>query len=332
MYFETAPKRKKADLFNFEHEYWQLTDMLKSSDYKLIVVSGLRRTGKTSLIRVVMNENNFDHIWLDGRSFDSRVEFLGQLAQELKNKKLLPVESIELKGVKFSMEESLYEMLKKTKGLMLVVDEAQYLSPLKIDRFFAYLYDNLDIKIILSGSEVGLLNRFIGTEDPKAPLFGRAIGEVKTRRLSKSEGMKFLMDGGRQVGVAIDKTEAEEVVDRLDGIIGWLTLYGWFRKNKHTHEDALKKTLKTGKMMAKEEFHAFLATRKSRKRYSTIMKILKGRELSWSEIKSLMEKKMGYPISDMQISMYLEHLLDYCFIEKKEDKYKITDPLIEMLF
>jgi len=331
MYFETAPKTRKADLFDFDYEYRHLTEMLKSGDARCIVIYGLRRTGKTSLMHVVVNENNFKYVWIDGRSFDSRTEFFAELIKELKSRKLLPLESFELKGLKLGLEQSLHEMLKNAKGLIIIVDEAQYLSPLKLDRFFAYVYDNFDIKVVFSGSEIGVLNRFIGKENPKAPLFGRAIAEIKTRRLSKNESMEFLLNGGKQAGLGIDEQEADKVINALDGTIGWLTLYGWYRKN-HAWSAALKKSIEKGKAMAKEEFDNFLLTRKARKKYSMIMKILGGRELSWSELKSLLSKELGYLISDKQLSMYLAHLEDYCFIEKVAEKYKIADPLTDALF
>ncbi len=331
MYFDTAPKMRRIDLFDFDSEYKEITNFLLSEREKCLVVYGLRRTGKTSLIRVATSESKIKHIWLDGRNIDGKTEFFNQLTEELKSKKLIPIDEIEIKGVKLSFENSIKKMLKDSKDLVLVIDEAQYLAPFGLDKFFAYLYDNFNVKLIFSGSEIGVLNKFIGKENADAPLYGRAISEIKTSRLNKNDGMRFLLEGGKRAGIDINEKEAEETIKSLDGIIGWLTLYGWQRKTEN-HKTALEKAIEVGKAMAEKEFDNFLATRKAKKRYLQIIKILSQRKLSWSEIKALLSKELGYEVSDKQFNLYLKHLEDYCFIEKADEKYHLADPLLEMVF
>ncbi|MCX8189533.1 MAG: hypothetical protein N3F64_07450 [Nitrososphaeria archaeon] len=48
MYFSPEPKRRKEDFFNMEEELRMFQKILSLG--KLIIVSGLRRYGKTSLI------------------------------------------------------------------------------------------------------------------------------------------------------------------------------------------------------------------------------------------------------------------------------------------
>ncbi len=57
---------------------------------------------------------------------------------------------------------------------------------------------------MVSGSQVGVLRDFLGVDDPHGALYGRFLHEVRLRRLSR-----------------------EEAVERFDGIIGWLTYFGW---------------------------------------------------------------------------------------------------------
>ncbi len=72
--------------------------------------------------------------------------------------------------------------------VIIAIDEAQGLRRvnwLRFDRLFAYIFDNLtNLRLVLSGSQIGLLYGFLGLNDPRAPLFGRAYMEIKTRRLS----------------------------------------------------------------------------------------------------------------------------------------------------
>ncbi|MFH1246843.1 MAG: hypothetical protein V1644_00545, partial [Candidatus Micrarchaeota archaeon] len=67
MYFAIGPKTSKKDLFNFDTEYDELKEAVVNSSEKLIVISGLRRTGKTSLMKVVYNEIELPKVYIDAR-------------------------------------------------------------------------------------------------------------------------------------------------------------------------------------------------------------------------------------------------------------------------
>jgi hypothetical protein len=53
VYFTLEPKRKKEDFYDVEEELDALVDSLNK--FRLIVVKGLRRRGKTSLILTGLN-------------------------------------------------------------------------------------------------------------------------------------------------------------------------------------------------------------------------------------------------------------------------------------
>jgi len=96
-------------------------------------------------------------------------------------------------GLKVSRksEQSLLRTLKAIKGGVLVIDEAQALrmSSYRFDSLLAYIFDTLDIKLIVSGSEVVLLNRFLRLDDPEAPLYGRAYKSVSKKAPTFMEEM-----------------------------------------------------------------------------------------------------------------------------------------------
>ena len=48
MYFDPQPKTKKADLFGVEFTLQQLVQHLQDRSTRMIIIKGLRRTGKTS--------------------------------------------------------------------------------------------------------------------------------------------------------------------------------------------------------------------------------------------------------------------------------------------
>ena len=49
MLFGIKPKVRRADLFDFDEEFDRLSSLITDRLTRLIVVRGLRRTGKTSL-------------------------------------------------------------------------------------------------------------------------------------------------------------------------------------------------------------------------------------------------------------------------------------------
>ena len=111
-------------------------------------------------------------------------------------------------------------------------------------------------------------------------------------------------------------------MENIDGIIGWLTKYGWYRL-KMPHKEALARTIEEGKVVVMEEFNKFAS--RSIARYKTIMKAIK-KEGRWENIKKIVS------ISDPQLFAMLKRLLDYGLIEKADHVYKISDPMLEAAF
>ena len=67
MLFDIKPKVRRADLFDFDEEFNRLSSLITDRLTRLIVVRGLRRTGKTSLILTVLNELNIPYVFIDIR-------------------------------------------------------------------------------------------------------------------------------------------------------------------------------------------------------------------------------------------------------------------------
>lgn len=324
MYFNPQVKEKKEDFYNYQILQEELKKAVLDKLIPLIAVYGLRRTGKTSLIHVVLNSLKKKYVWLDGRDIESREDFQVKIANEVRKMKRFSIKTISIKGLQVDIglfKEGLnYLNQRKT---ILVIDEAQLLKRAHLDKIVAYIYDNYpDIKIILSGSEIGMLMAFLGKEDAQAPLFGRAVFDIHTHRLEKENSLGFLSIGAKQAKLNFKENEIMETIANLDGIIGWLTKYGWYRLN-FSHKEALRKTIQDGKYIAKEEFGRFSI--RSEKKYNSILRTLKG-GAGWEEIK----KKTR--ISDKQLSSMLKRMTSYGFIEKHDRIYTIADPLLEAAF
>ena len=336
MYFDPAPKEKKEDLFNFEEEYLALKRAFKR--YNLIAIKGLRRTGKTSLMRVVFNEIEKPKCFIDSRELapytphQTYLYILKKIEESTTSifeKILGRITEIEV-GITLKIEREMLakvlENINKKSEFYLFIDEVQLLKRARLDEFLAYIVDRYkNIKIVISGSEIGLLDEFLGEEDA-SPLFGRAKKIIDIKRLTPPQSKQFLQKGFEQAGIKISKEEIAQAVNELDGIIGWLTLYGFYRIEER---EALEKVKENASEMVKKEIEAFLKNRaQAKNRYIAILEALSQGAKSWKEIKTYLTIKEGKRIPDIRLATYLKTLRNYGFIEKKGG-YRLTDPLIK---
>ncbi len=253
------------------------------------------------------------------------------MAKEKKEKIFGKIESLNIAiygvGFEFSFKRSLPEMerfVRRAGDLYVFIDEAQYAKDL--DLFLAYSYDRLpNVHFILSGSEVRVREEVLGVGQPEHPLFGRHFAEVVMERLSKAQSKEFLFKGFEEVGLELREEEAEEVVENLDGLIGWLTFYGYERailKNPR----ALKKTRDLATSLVASELFHFLKTRKSKALYLSILRKVDG--TSWNQLLHRVSKALRKEINDHSFTHALKELERYSFIFKRDGKYYLADPLI----
>lgn len=322
MYFNPQVKENKRDFFNFEVLQEELKKAIQDKTTPLIAVYGLRRTGKTSLIRVVLRSLGKKFVWIDSRDISSRDDFYETLSTEIDKFKHFNVKVLSMKGLSLSLNfmKKGFGYLNKHK-MVLVIDEAQLLKRFHLDNSVAFIYDNFpNIKIVISGSESGMIKNFLGKNNAKAPLYGRAVFELQTGRMDREAGFTFLKEGAKQTNVNFTDEEILTAIKELDGIVGWLTKYGWYRL-RFNHKESLKKTVEEGKILAREEFFKFALNAEAR--YKKIIRLIKG-GAKWEEIKRQSQ------ISDKQLHAMLNRMIDGGFIEKKEGFYTIADPLLEV--
>ncbi|MEM3406946.1 MAG: ATP-binding protein [Nitrososphaerota archaeon] len=338
-YFNPEPKNKKNDFFNMEKELEAFIKAIKTE--KFIIVTGLRRYGKTSLILTGLNELGIDYIFLDCRLLPSGMiaisDFLELLEEELSRKswalKLLEgIEEVSIGkfGIKFKEKkrETLLNILRKLNGKVLVLDEAQELrrSRHRFDYILAYAYDHLNLKIVISGSQIGLLYRFLRINDPEAPLFGRPYLEIRLKKLDNPTSRHFLEEGFKQEGIEISKEIINEALNKLDGIIDWLVYFGYSYARSYESLDKIFK--KASRLAIEEAKHALELYGVAKRRYIEALKIIATlNEAKWSDVKRGIEAKLGR-IPNNTLSSIIRNLMDLGFIEKSNEAYRITDPIL----
>jgi AAA+ ATPase superfamily predicted ATPase len=373
MYFDLEPKSKREDLYDLDEQFEKLIGLLRERRARapLIVVTGLRRTGKTSLIQTALNESTLPHLTLTGMEFAGMPTITmrdifrvleSRLNQAIEEEKGWREKFIEaLGGIRWLRMNSKppwihFEWTKPTRvfdlsdiihaldGLanrnktkfVLVIDEAQEFRKLmgyRIQALLAYIFDNVkNIQMIVSGSQVGLLHNFLATDDPRAPLFGRGTTEVRVPRIPNDLAIDFLEKGFEQTSIEPKREIIELAADKLDGIIGWLTLFGSKSVERGSPSpEVLEEVFKEGSRLEAEELKNFLRTREqARKRYIRIL--LSAARLGrsrWTDLKEELEFREKKRITDRTFSDLLGSLVDAGFLEKTEDgAYSVPDPIL----
>ncbi len=351
MYFDTSPKTTRTDLFGRHFLLDTLIAYSKDTSVRMIVLKGLRRTGKTSLLNVALAEAKLLSLKIDVREtpYYGRKEFMTYLIEKIKDKigeslfqrilkyfSKIEVSYADLSTTFFLNIEQKFstffekldaELEKKDAMLVLAFDEVQLLSKIKFEYNFAAMYDNYKhIKLILTGSEIGLLDQFLGKRDAHSPLYGRAIMEQEVPKFNEEETRTFLLEGFAQIQKKISLEEIKEVIANFNGIIGWATYYGWFRNQGKSHPQAISAVVEEGVKLTKVELDTFLAHR-NKSRYLKIVRWIAKGFNQWNLLKQQFVKEKA-TVSDRQLDLYLSELQDYGFVIKINENYFLTDPLL----
>ena len=321
MLFDLRPKERRGDLFDRERELEALVRGLER--HPIVLVLGPRRVGKTSLIRVAVGEASARHVILDVRSlyFEHGPVPKSVLAARISSSFGL--------GETRSLLEALSE-LDAAGGGIICLDEAQYLRLGGVDyrTILAWAADYLGkVRIIVTGSEGGILRDFMALEDPRSPLYGRGIMELNIGPFTEDQAIEFLLRGAEELGKSCDREEAREVVETVGTIPGWLTLYGHLRFVREMgREEALRRTFSEGSRMALAEINPIIEP--SRKRYMAILRAVAAGLRTWKDIKAFTEARAG-PISDFRFTNLLKRLLKYGILRKREGIYEFQDRILE---
>lgn len=337
VYFDTEPKSRKEDFFNYDYEYEQVKKAIQRGN-KIIAVLGVRRVGKTSLLNVVYNEIKNLKVWIDGRIVsDPKKEVFAAVCEVAKTGKPMifgKIESLNVSafGIGLSVKlgsENTSEIERKIKNagkICVFIDEAQRMDRKSIADVLSYCYDRFpQVSFIISGSEIGLVEDILGEDDSEHPLYGRNIVKIVLERLDKNKAAEFLRKGVQQVSAELKAEEMDEALKELDGLIGWLTLYG-YEKGVMKNRNALDKTVELAARITATELVHFLKKTKNKKLYLSILR--NADSISWNELKARTGRDMNRKLNPNAFAFAINKLVKCSFIEKKDEKYCLSDPLL----
>lgn len=356
MYFDPKPKKSKEDFYDREKELEEFDRAVKSSP--LTVVTGIRRLGKTSLILVGLE--NIPNVLIDMRGVSQSREGIYRRIESSLNdffrrnkgiwgeikEGLRRITGIQVSGYGVSLswgreKVDLVELFRNLEDhrVVIVFDEVQYIrgpSGRELMESLSYLYDHSSLKIVLSGSEIGLLYDFLGIENPKAPLYGRYFKEVRLERFDKSRSIDFLKKGFEQIGLDVDEGILTYVYSKLDGIVGWLVYFGlkFIEAKDRKVEKTIEEVLEEASNLILDELKSFLEKhRPAERRFLSVLKAVAIGKSSWGEIKSYLESVERRSLPDTSLNRVLSGLLRASLLEKiikrRNIEYRIPDPVLK---
>jgi len=352
--FDPTPKTKVSELFGREDELKKLRNI----DTPISLLLGVRRVGKTSLVKVFLNLPDVQGIFVDCRRFSSTGVKISDLVHVLGNafylfskkyatliKMLKNLRSINIAGNEIEVargsEEGVVEIFevidkwagKRSKKVYIVFDEAQNLRffrkahGISFPEIFGYAYDNLkNLKIILTGSEAGVLKEFVGTDDSQSPLYGRYVEEMALEPFEFEKSKVFLEKGFDEVNFKYEEYQIIKVLSELDGIVGWLVYFGKsVLDSKGDWEEAMEKTLEIVAKIVNEELKnlAKLSTR-----YIYCLRAIALGVDNWGSIKKAVEFEEKKKLTDASFNRILKGLNKMGYVVKKNERYRVADPVI----
>ena len=355
MLFDPRPKTRRGELYDRDVELGVLDRFVRGGS-PLMVMLGIRRIGKTSILRVFLSEVDLPYIFIDARIFEEqgfRRDLLyrvlstelsrlrGRWATIIKYLRMLEGVEVGATTIRFNWREkalSIPDMFARLnewagnngKQVLIAVDEAQLLRYLRggkgrIDftKILSYCYDNLrNIKFIVTGSEVGVLKDLLGFHNPNSWLYGRIRDEVVIDRFDREKSMDFLEKGFSECGVRPPPSIIEEIIDRVDGIPGWLTYFGYKYCGKPSPK-VIKEVFSEAKTLALGEIRKLPS-----KYYIYALKAISTGYKRWKNIKEAIELWVNHPLANAQTSRILQTLQKLSLIEKEGNEYRILDPII----
>ncbi len=357
MYFDEAPKDLLKDFYDREDELKLFFEGIKG---RAVTIIGIRRIGKSSLVKVGLNISHSPYLFLDLRqAYRNRkisafmlykvIEDSSKALLKYKgvNKYLKRIQEISVGPVSIKLEKpitpsSVHELISDLmeklnewaihhkKNVIVTFDEVQYLkySSMDLRPLIAHIYDNLKgITLVFTGSEVGMLHDFLGVNDPTSPLYGRYMTQIELKVFTREKSLEFLRKGFGQANIKISENILEETVEKLDGVVGWLAFFGKTAMMKGFSKNIIDDALALASELELKELEELF---KKSENYMHILRAISVSDrIRWEGIKNFVIAKTGMPFADPVLYRLLQNLQKMGFVQKINEDYTIQDPIIK---
>lgn len=342
MLFDERPKERREDLFDRDNEILTIKNNIRRP---LIVISGVRRIGKTSVLLVALNEIKENFILIDCRklkenygrkdlyslfsqALSSKLSYLRDILERVRGISILGnYVEIKWKGREYLSLSDLLDNLNK-KRLIIAIDEAQRLrGPMsnEVKDAIAHAYDyDKNLTFILTGSEVGLLHDLLDIDNENSPLYGRYYFELSLERFSRDLSEEFLRRGFEEFSLKVEDNIIREIADYFDGIPGWLTFAGNAYLNMRKIEEVKERAIS----IAKRELEHLIEEKSNvsqitGRRYKNTLRCLARGKNTWSSLLQCLQEEEGSTISSSVFDNIITNLEKLSIIKD----YEFLDPI-----
>jgi AAA+ ATPase superfamily predicted ATPase len=350
--FNLNPKESPNELFGREKELEDLIRLVKARRW--VAVLGPRMVGKTSLLKVAgakLEKAKIKVIYANLWGAKGTSGLLNALARGLNDEKNIlqkikntakRIEGISVgaSGITISISKkpmtTTWDLLEaigtQTGDCVIELDEVQELSTIsgRLLKLLANIFNtHPNIVFVFTGSLFGLMKTLLEPAS-SSPLYGRSPAKLYLQPFENETAKQFLTKGFKEHNLTIKDTTINEAVENLDGIPGWLTLYGnHIALRKLTHKQALEETISEGTKIVKDELEHFLEGR-DRKAYLAALKTTTT-AARWTEIKTAIQTAKATTTNDATIHRILENLQAAMIIQENRKVYRIIDPMLRTL-
>ena len=320
-FFDTRPKVSRDFVFGRDDVINELEQLLDNGFWPVIL--GPRRAGKTTVMRVVINE--LGGIYIDASTITGLKGLGLRLIDEVRRlniKVRLNLAVLQL-DIERKPAATIEHLIKELGDVIIGIDEVQNIISPRLPALLSVAYNESRVRFIFSGSLVGTTRLIMRSPES----LGKPLIRFDLKPFTREQSMEFLRLGSRNCGVNINDAEIEDAVNEFNGIVGWLTYYGSLRASGKGHSETMEALKGIAREIIKNELS------KLGKYEVVIYRALAtlGRA-RWIEIKRLTESLIGRLIDDKTFTTALRALVNmYMIREVEHGIYEIIDTYMARL-
>ncbi|MCW4000169.1 MAG: ATP-binding protein [Candidatus Bathyarchaeota archaeon] len=345
--FDLKPKESPKELFGREQELSDLIRLIEAKRW--VALKGPRMVGKTSLLKAAaptLTRRNIKVIYVNLWGAKGTDDFLKALARAINEEKSIinKIKNITLEGATVGSNGISITLSKKPMGTAwdlldalgrqkepyaIELDEVQELAAIsgRLLRILANLFNtHSNLTFVFTGSMFGLMKTLL-EPNSASPLYGRSPAIIEVNPFKEEQSKKFLGKGFLQCSMEVSSKKINDAVERLDGIPGWLTLYGnKVCVQRLSHERALEETVKEASQIVADELEHFLRNR-DRSAYLAALRQASVPS-SWTEIKRSVSFAKDTIVNDVTVDRIIKNLQAGMLLQQSKGRYFVGDPML----
>jgi len=308
--------------------------------------------GKTSLLKAAgttLMKQNIKVVYVNLWGAKGTNDFLKALARALNEEKSIihKIKDIRIEGaivgssgISISLSKkpmtTLWDLLdaigRQKEDYVIELDEVQELAAIsgRLLKVLANLFNtHPNITFVFTGSMFGLMKTLL-EPNSTSPLYGRSPAKLYVQPFNTECSKQFLKKGFLQCNTSVPDAVIASAVERLDGIPGWLTLYGnKICVQRLTNEKALEETTLEAYKIVNDELEHFFQNR-DRQAYLAALKAAAAFS-SWTEIKGAVSAVKGSLVNDNTAYRIIENLKASMLLQEEKGRYRVDDPMLRSL-